>query len=80
MIYKRVIIKISGEALAGGKHTGYDFDFVTSVCLAVKKCLENGLCVSTAGTKAVRFLPPLVLTEEQALAGLAIFKKVLESV
>ncbi len=43
MIYKRVIIKISGEALAGGKHTGYDFDFVTSVCLAVKKCLENGV-------------------------------------
>ena len=45
-----------------------------------KKCLENGLCVSTAGTKAVRFLPPLVITEEQVLAGLAIFKKALESV
>jgi len=28
----------------------------------------------------VRFLPPLVLTEEQALAGLKIFKSVLESV
>lgn len=45
-----------------------------------KKCLENGLCVSTAGTKAVRFLPPLVITEAQVLEGLKIFKKVLESV
>ena len=35
-----------------------------------KKCLENGLCVSTAGTKTVRFLPPLIITESQALEGL----------
>ena len=34
--YKRVLIKISGEALSGGKGTGFDFDFVTSVCESVK--------------------------------------------
>ncbi len=45
-----------------------------------KKCLENGLCVSTAGTKTVRFLPPLILSEAQALEGLKIFKAALESV
>lgn len=40
--YKRILLKISGEALAGGKHTGYDFDFVSQVCLTVKKCVEMG--------------------------------------
>lgn len=44
-VYKRVLIKISGEALAGEKHTGFDFDFVTSVCGAVKKAVESGVQV-----------------------------------
>ena len=42
MKYKRVLIKISGEALAGEKHTGFDFDFVQSVCSVVKSCIEEG--------------------------------------
>lgn len=42
MKYKRVLIKISGEALAGEKHTGFDFDFVSSVCAVVKRCIEEG--------------------------------------
>ncbi len=42
-IYKRVLIKISGEALAGEKKTGYDFDFVQRVCESVKRCVENGV-------------------------------------
>lgn len=45
MIYKRVVLKISGEALAGEKHTGYDFDFVASVVRAVKSCMAEGLQV-----------------------------------
>ena len=40
--YKRVLIKISGEALSGGKGTGFDFDFVTSVCESVKQSLVRG--------------------------------------
>ena len=40
--YRRVLIKISGEALSGGKGTGFDFDFVTSVCESVKQCLAGG--------------------------------------
>ena len=43
--YKRVLIKISGEALAAEKHTGYDFDFVMKVCGAVKSCVEKGVQV-----------------------------------
>ena len=40
--YKRVLIKISGEALSGGKGTGFDFGFVTSVCESVKQSLALG--------------------------------------
>ncbi len=42
MRYKRVLIKISGEALAADKHTGFDFSFVTRVCNAVKACSDAG--------------------------------------
>ena len=44
-IYKRVLIKISGEALAAEKKTGFDFDFVTRVCAAVRDCAERGVQV-----------------------------------
>ena len=42
-VYKRVLIKISGEALAGEKGTGFDFDFVSQVCRTVKSCVDEGL-------------------------------------
>jgi len=44
--YKRVLIKVSGEALAGEKKTGLDFVVIRSVCEAVKKCLELGVEVA----------------------------------
>ena len=44
-LYHRVLIKISGEALAGEKHTGFDFDFVSRVCSAVQKVVEGGVQV-----------------------------------
>ena len=40
--YKRVLIKISGEALAAEKKTGYDFSFVSAVCEQVKNCVALG--------------------------------------
>lgn len=40
--YQRVLIKISGEALSGTKGTGFDFDFVSSVCESVKNCVNEG--------------------------------------
>ena len=43
--YRRVLIKISGEALAADKKTGYDFEFVSRVCAAVKSCAEMGVQV-----------------------------------
>lgn len=44
-VYKRVLIKISGEALAGEKKTGFDFDFIARVCKTVKRCTEMGVQV-----------------------------------
>ena len=45
MISKRVVIKISGEALAAEKKTGFDFDFITDVCTAVKAAADSGVQV-----------------------------------
>ena len=42
-VYKRVLLKISGESLAGEKKTGIDFDIVRSVCSAVKTVVEMGV-------------------------------------
>ena len=42
-VYKRVLIKISGESLAGEKKTGIDFDIVRSVCTAVKTIVDMGV-------------------------------------
>ena len=41
--YKRVLLKISGEALAGEKKTGLDFKVVRDVCQAIKTCSELGV-------------------------------------
>jgi acetylornithine/N-succinyldiaminopimelate aminotransferase len=44
------------------------------------KCIENGLLMLTAGSDAIRMLPPLTISEEEIQKGLAILKKVLEAV
>ena len=44
-VYKRVLLKISSEALAGGKGTGLDFEMIGSVCDVIKECLDMGVQV-----------------------------------
>ena len=44
-VYKRVLLKISGEALAGGKGGGLDFEMIGSVCDVIKECVEMGVQV-----------------------------------
>lgn len=36
-VYKRILLKLSGEVLAGEKGTGIDFDKVTEVCESIKE-------------------------------------------
>ncbi len=44
-VYRRVLLKISGEALAGDKRTGLDFQVIGRVCDVVKECLDMGVQV-----------------------------------
>ena len=44
-VYHRVLLKISGEALAGDKHSGLDFEVIGQVCDAIKRCLDMGVQV-----------------------------------
>lgn len=42
---KRVLLKLSGEALAGEKHTGFDEETVVDVAKQVKKVVDSGIQV-----------------------------------
>ncbi|MCR5484445.1 MAG: UMP kinase [Clostridiales bacterium] len=41
--YKRILLKLSGEVLAGQLSGGIDFDTVNTVCEAVKECVSLGV-------------------------------------
>ena len=41
--YKRVLLKISGEALAGDKHFGLDFQVMGKVADVIRQCVEMGV-------------------------------------
>ena len=43
--YKRIMLKVSGEALAGEAHRGLDFDVIHSVCESIKACVDMGVQV-----------------------------------
>ncbi len=43
--YRRILLKLSGEALAGDAGRGLDFDVIRQVCQAVKACTEMGVQV-----------------------------------
>lgn len=45
--YKRILLKLSGEALAtGAKGEILNFDFVRTICQGIKKCMDMGVQVS----------------------------------
>ena len=41
--YKRILLKISGEALAGDAHRGLDFSVINAVCEVIGKCVREGV-------------------------------------
>ncbi len=43
--YKRILLKLSGESLAGAAKHGIDFDIVVKMCEPIKKCVEAGVQV-----------------------------------
>lgn len=46
MKYKRILIKLSGESLAGDKKTGIDFDRVLEICSEIKEVASKGVEVA----------------------------------
>ena len=42
-VYKRILLKLSGEVLAGRQGHGIDFDTVQKICAAVKECSDMGV-------------------------------------
>ena len=41
-MYKRIMLKLSGEALAGEKKTGLDIPTIENICKSIKKCYDIG--------------------------------------
>ncbi|MEG0978482.1 MAG: UMP kinase [Oscillospiraceae bacterium] len=42
-VYKRILLKLSGEVLAGEKGNGIDFDTVIKICSSIKECYDMGV-------------------------------------
>ncbi|MBR4223213.1 MAG: UMP kinase [Oscillospiraceae bacterium] len=43
--YKRVLLKLSGEALAGSRSNGLDYTVIQPICKAIAKCADAGVQV-----------------------------------
>jgi acetylornithine/N-succinyldiaminopimelate aminotransferase len=60
-----------------GKGLMIGFEVAYASADVQKRCLDAGLCVSTAGPNTMRFLPPLIITDAEIERGLAILRDVL---
>lgn len=41
--FRRILLKVSGEALAGSARRGLDFSVINSVCEVIRKCRDDGV-------------------------------------
>lgn len=44
--YKRILLKVSGEALAGDNKTGLNYDVINDICASIKKVVDAGVEVA----------------------------------
>lgn len=72
-------IPIVKDIRGSGLMIGIQIDFSIKPFDIEVRCLEEGLCTTTAGSDVIRFLPPLTISDREIEEGLAIFKKVLQS-
>ena len=42
-VYKRVLLKLSGEAISAGKDGILDFDYIKEIANVIKKCMQHGV-------------------------------------
>ena len=45
-IYKRVLLKLSGEAISAGKDGILKFDYIQEIASVIKKCLDEGVQIA----------------------------------
>ncbi len=45
-IYKRVLLKLSGEAISAGKDGILNFDYIQEIASVIKKCLDQGVQIA----------------------------------
>lgn len=65
--YKRILLKLSGEVLAGKEGHGINFDTVSDVCKHVKKCSEMGVQIGlvVGGETSGAAAPAVIWTEPE---------------
>ena len=64
--YKRILLKVSGEALSGEKGTGFDEATIASICAGIKAAYDLGAQIGIVvgggvSKHAKKFLPQLTL-------------------
>ncbi len=77
---KNGILAIGSDKVQGVRGSGLMLGIIVDAdarAALISQCMENGLLVLTAGTQAIRLLPPLTITYEELDEALAIFRKVL---
>ena len=70
LLYTRVLLKVSGEALMGSKSYGHDFDTIGHICNQIQAMYEMGveLCLVVGGGNIFRGISSSVAGIERASA------------
>ena len=50
--YKRILLKVSGEALSGPKGTGFDEETIASICAGIKAAHDLGAQIDLGARRA----------------------------
>lgn len=68
--YKRVLLKVSGEALMGNKQFGHDYDTIKRIAEDIKEVLDLGaeVCIVVGGGNIYRGIDASLLGMERAAA------------
>lgn len=68
--YKRVLLKVSGEALIGNKQFGHDYDTIKRIAQDIKEVIDYGVevCIVVGGGNIYRGLDASLLGMERAAA------------
>ncbi|MEO0848374.1 MAG: aminotransferase class III-fold pyridoxal phosphate-dependent enzyme, partial [Cyanobacteria bacterium J06648_1] len=76
--YPNLFTEVRGWGLINGLELRSDID-LTSINF-VKAAMEQGLLLAPAGTKVIRFVPPLVVSSEEIDQATNILETVIEQI